>query len=120
MRFLARILALTAIAGVSAVPTSNSATTNTVTSGEFTYNGEGVVRLLSLWIYSPNLSWLDILRTSQFSAVVALPHPMQIVYLGNVSAMEITVAGHATVDACSASLGRALELAGPDLGIVAS
>lgn len=48
MRFLARILALTAIAGVSAVPTSNSATTNTVTSGEFTYNGEGVVRLLSL------------------------------------------------------------------------
>lgn len=52
--------------------------------------------------------------------MVALRHPMQIVYLGNVSAMEITVAGHATVDACSASLDRALELAGPDLGIVAS
>ncbi|KAB8272966.1 hypothetical protein BDV30DRAFT_239049 [Aspergillus minisclerotigenes] len=97
MRFLTSILALSAIAGVSAVPTSNSATTNTVTSGEFTYNGEGV-----------------------FSAVVVLPHPMQIVYLGNASAMGITDAGHATVDACSASLDRALELAGPDLGIVAS
>ncbi|KAK6823904.1 hypothetical protein RU639_006605 [Aspergillus parasiticus] len=97
MKFLASILALTAIAGVSAVPTSNSATTHTITSGELTYKGEGV-----------------------FSAVVALPHPMQIVYLGNASAMGITVAGHAKADACSASLDQAPELAGPDWGIVAS
>ncbi|KAE8330709.1 hypothetical protein BDV39DRAFT_201730 [Aspergillus sergii] len=79
MRFITSILALTAISGVSAVPTSNSAT-----SGELTYKGEGVYP-----------------RTSQFSAVVALPHPMQIVNLGNASAMGITVAG-------------------PDLGIMAS
>ncbi|KJK63046.1 hypothetical protein P875_00034132 [Aspergillus parasiticus SU-1] len=95
MKFLASILALTAIAGVSAVPTSNSATTHTITSGELTYKGEGVV-------------------------LVALPHPMQIVYLGNASAMGITVAGHAKADACSASLDQAPELAGPDWGIVAS
>ncbi|KAB8212549.1 hypothetical protein BDV34DRAFT_218920 [Aspergillus parasiticus] len=85
MKFLTSTLALTAIAGVSAVPTSNSATTYTVTSGELTYKGEGVI-----------------------------------VYLGNVSAMGITVAGHAKADACSASLDQALELAGPDWGIVAS
>ncbi|KAB8265728.1 hypothetical protein BDV32DRAFT_115778 [Aspergillus pseudonomiae] len=42
MKLLTSILGLTAIAGVSAMPTSNSATTNTITSGEFTYNGEGV------------------------------------------------------------------------------
>lgn len=53
MKLLVNILALTTIAGVSAVPTSNSATTNTVTSGEFTYSGKGVVSPLSLRNISP-------------------------------------------------------------------
>ncbi|KAE8371244.1 hypothetical protein BDV26DRAFT_298962 [Aspergillus bertholletiae] len=42
MKFLAGVLALTVITGTSAIPTSNSATTETVTSDAFTYNGEGV------------------------------------------------------------------------------
>ncbi|KNG87105.1 hypothetical protein ANOM_005297, partial [Aspergillus nomiae NRRL 13137] len=102
MKFLTSILALAAIAGVSAMPTSNSVTTNTVTSGEFTYNGEGVV--------------VDILRTSPFSAAAALTRPMQTASLGNANAEGTMVAGHAKGGACSASRDRALELAGPDLG----
>ncbi|OGM42790.1 hypothetical protein ABOM_009000 [Aspergillus bombycis] len=92
MKLLTSILTLTALAGVSAVPMSNSAATNTVTSGEFTYNGEGVVP-------------------------VALPHPMRIVILGNANARGTMAAGLAKVDACSASRDLALGLAGLDLGI---
>ena len=45
---------------------------------------------------------------------------MQIVSLGNANAMGTTVAGLAMVDACSASLDRALEVAGPSLASVSN